>query len=62
MVDKYAPSSVLVRVCENGLYKFAKALIEHGAHVSALPDVVRDLQLYSGTSALGHTLNVLIRI
>lgn len=33
IVDKHSPSSALVRVCESGLYKFAKALIEHGAQV-----------------------------
>ena len=33
MVDKHSPSSALLRVCENGLYVFAKTLIEHGAQV-----------------------------
>ncbi len=34
LLDQYSPCSALVRVCENGLTKFAKALIDHGADVS----------------------------
>lgn len=39
MVDKHSPSSALVRVCENGLYKFAKTLIEYGAEVRLVSSV-----------------------
>lgn len=40
IVDKHSPSSALVRVCESGLYKFAKALIEHGAQVMEIQQQV----------------------
>ena len=34
VVDKHYPTPVLVRVCEDGLYDFAEALLNHGANVS----------------------------
>ena len=41
MVDKHSPSSALLRVCENGLYMFAKTLIEHGAQVKHMASADR---------------------
>jgi hypothetical protein len=34
LVDKHNPTPVLVRVCEEGLYEFAKVLLEKDATVS----------------------------
>ena len=34
LVDKHNPTPVLVRVCEEGLYEFAKLLLEKDATVS----------------------------
>ena len=44
VVDKYNPCSVLVRVCENGLTKFAQTLIKHEAEVSPLGEMHTILQ------------------
>ncbi len=33
-VDKYCPCSAIVRVCEDGLLEFVRALVEKGANVS----------------------------
>ena len=33
IIDKYSPSTALVRVCEGGLTNFAKILIDYGAQV-----------------------------
>lgn len=34
LVDKHYPTPVLIKVCEDGLYEFAKVLLEYGAIVS----------------------------
>lgn len=41
LVDKYNPTPVLVRVCEEGLYEFAKVLLEKDATVSIIPSLVQ---------------------
>ncbi len=33
ILDKYSPTSALVRACDRGLTNFAKTLIDHGAQV-----------------------------
>ena len=37
LVDKHNPTPVLVRVCEEGLFEFAKVLLEKNATVSFIP-------------------------
>lgn len=37
LVDKHNPTPVLVRVCEEGLYEFAKVLLKKDATVSFIP-------------------------
>ena len=40
LVDKHNPTPVLVRVCEEGLYEFAKVLLEKDATVSITPSLL----------------------
>ncbi len=39
LVDKHNPTPVLVRVCEEGLYEFARYLLEKDATVSFMVKV-----------------------